>query len=88
VNFNNNNPSVGEHINFIIWNANATYRFTKGNNAEIKFSALDLLRQNRSISNFTSTNSLTTSTRNVLQQYFMVTLSYYPRKFGNNDDKK
>ncbi|WP_421939538.1 carboxypeptidase regulatory-like domain-containing protein [Pedobacter sp.] len=88
VNFNNNNPSVGDDINFIIWNANATYRFTKGNNAEIKFSALDLLRQNRSISNFTSTNSLTTSIRNVLQQYFMVTLSYYPRKFGNNPAKK
>ncbi|MGM9477247.1 carboxypeptidase regulatory-like domain-containing protein [Pedobacter sp. GSP4] len=88
VNFNNNNPSVGESINFIIWNANATYRFTKGNNAEVKFSALDLLRQNQSILNFAGVNSFTTSSKNVLQQYFMVTLSYYPRKFGNNAAKK
>jgi len=88
INFNNNNPSVGETINFAIWNANATYRFTKGNNAEVKFSALDLLRQNRSVFNYASVNSFTTSTKNVLQQYFMVTLSYYPRKFGANTAKK
>jgi len=88
INFNNNNPSVGETINFAIWNANATYRFTKGNNAEIKFSALDLLRQNRAILNNVGVNSFTTSTKNVLQQYFMVTLSYYPRKFGANAAKK
>lgn len=88
INFNNNNPSVGETINFAIWNANATYRFTKGNNAEVKFSALDLLRQNRSVFNYASVNSFTTSTKNVLQQYFMVTLSYYPRKFGANAAKK
>lgn len=88
INFNNNNPSVGETINFAIWNANATYRFTKGNNAEVKFSALDLLHQNKSILNYTSVNSFTTSSRNVLQQYFMVTLSYYPRKFGANAAKK
>ncbi|MCX2573766.1 TonB-dependent receptor [Pedobacter sandarakinus] len=80
--FNNNNPSLGETVAFTIWNASATYRFTKGNNAEVKFSALDLLRQNRSISNYASVNSFTTSSRNVLQQYFMVTFSYYPRKFG------
>ncbi|RQO66621.1 hypothetical protein DBR40_22340 [Pedobacter sp. KBW01] len=88
INFNNNNPSVGETINFAIWNANATYRFTKGNNAEVKFSALDLLRQNKSVFNYASVNSFTTSTKNVLQQYFMVTLSYYPRKFGTNAPKK
>jgi len=88
INFNNNNPSVGETINFAIWNANATYRFTKGNNAEVKFSALDLLRQNKSVFNYASVNSFTTSTKNVLQQYFMVTLSYYPRKFGANAPKR
>jgi hypothetical protein len=88
IDFNNNNPSVGQTINFTIWNANATYRFTKGNNSEVKFTALDLLRQNQSIFNFAGVNSFTTSTRNVLQQYFMVTLSYYPRKFGSNTVKK
>ncbi|TKC10594.1 hypothetical protein FA048_10465 [Pedobacter polaris] len=84
ISLNNNNPSVGETVNFTIWNAEFNYRFTKGNNAEIKLSALDLLKQNRAIFNFAGTNTFTTSTRNVLQQYFMVTLSYYPRKFGNN----
>jgi hypothetical protein len=84
ISFNSNNPSIGETVNFTIWNAEVNYRFTKGNNAEIKLSALDLLKQNRAIFNFAGTNTFTTSTRNVLQQYFMVTLSYYPRKFGSN----
>ncbi|MET4081693.1 hypothetical protein ABIB40_001642 [Pedobacter sp. UYP30] len=82
VSFNQNKPSVGETINFAIWNANATYRFNKGNNAEIKFSALDLLHQNKGVYNYAGINSFSTSTSNVLQQYFMFTLSYYPRKFG------
>ncbi|SFG78166.1 TonB-dependent receptor [Pedobacter insulae] len=88
ISLNSNNPSIGETINFTIWNAEANYRFTKGNNAEIKLSALDLLKQNRSINNFAGTNTFTTSTRNVLQQYFMVTLSYYPRKFGKDAAKR
>jgi hypothetical protein len=88
VSFNSNNPSVGETVNYTIWNAEANYRFTKGNNLEIKLSALDLLKQNRAIFNFAGTNTFTTSTRNVLQQYFMATLSYYPRKFGNNTATK
>lgn len=88
VSFTSNNPSVGETVNFTIWNAEATYRFTKGNNIEIKLSALDLLKQNRAIFNFAGTNTFTTSTRNVLQQYFMATLSYYPRKFGKNEAGK
>jgi len=67
---------------FTIWNASASYRFLKGNNGEVKFSALDLLRQNRGITNTNYGNMQTFTVSNVLQQYFMITLSYYPRKFG------
>lgn len=74
---NNRNP-----VNFAIWNASLTYRFLTGNRGEIKFAALDLLRQNKAIMNTASTNTQTFSNSNVLQQYYMLTLSYYPRKFG------
>jgi hypothetical protein len=67
---------------FTIWNASANYRLFKGNTTEIKFSALDLLHQNTGLINYGFNNSITQGTVNVLQQYFMVTLAYFPRKFG------
>lgn len=70
--------------NFSIWNANATYRFLNGNNLEAKFSAMDLLRQNRSVQTMIIGNTIKQSRVNVLQQYFMLTISYFPRKFGKN----
>ncbi|GAA4317576.1 hypothetical protein GCM10023149_15200 [Mucilaginibacter gynuensis] len=80
--FNKSTSSNNVNVNFTIWNASATYRMLKGNNAEIKLAALDLLHQNTNIINYTGANSLTTGTQTVLKQYFMATLSYYPRFFG------
>ncbi len=85
VSFNNASSSGAKDINFTIWNASAVYRFLKGNNAEFKLSALDLLRQNSSVINYGSSNSFTIGTRNVLEQYFMATISYYPRQFGKKE---
>lgn len=83
VNFNNSKSSaVADNVYYTIWNADVGYRFLKGAEAEIKLSALDILHQNRSISNYANGNTISTSTANVLQQYFMLTLAYYPRKFG------
>jgi len=79
----NNNTSTGSGtIHFTIWNASAAYRFMKGNNLELKFSALDLLHQNTGIINYGNNIMITHGTVNVLQQYFIFTLSYFPRKFG------
>ncbi|HKG08754.1 MAG TPA: outer membrane beta-barrel protein, partial [Pedobacter sp.] len=88
VTFNKNSSSTADDINFTIWNASAVYRFLKGNNAEFKFSALDLLHQNTSVINYGNSNSFTTGTQNVLKQYFMTTISYYPRQFGKKNKAK
>ncbi|MEO6729677.1 MAG: carboxypeptidase regulatory-like domain-containing protein [Ferruginibacter sp.] len=71
----------------ILWNSFATYRFMK-QQGELKFSAMDLLKQYKNISN--SVNAYGTSTRitNGLQQFFLFTFSYYPRKFGKTVIKK
>lgn len=81
VNYQNNIAANGNSVKVNIWNANATYRFMQ-QKAELKLSAFDLLRQNQNITNFVNQNSATTTISNGLQQYFMVTFSYYPRKFG------
>lgn len=65
-----------------LWNAFATYRFLKTKQAEVKLSAMDILKQNKNISTSANINNLSTTVSNGLQQFFMVTLSYYPRRFG------
>lgn len=87
IRFNRSMSIYSDPINFAIWNAAVSYRFFKKENAEIKFSALDLLGQNQSIINYGYNNSVSTGTVNVLQQYFMFTLAYYPRFFGSTEKK-
>lgn len=82
ITYNRNVAGGTDAINFSIWNASFAYRFLKGNQGEVKFSALDLLRQNKGISNTVNGNVQNFGYTNVLQQYFMLTLAYYPRKFG------
>ena len=82
ITYNKSTSNGTDPLHFTIWNASLTYRFLKGNRGEAKFSALDLLRQNKGIVNTSTGNTQTFTTSNVLQQYFMLTLSYYPRKFG------
>ena len=65
-----------------VWNVTTSYRALKGNNLEIKFSALDLLRENKGVYINSNTSAYTVGTRNNLQNYFMLSLSYFPRKFG------
>lgn len=84
LNYQNNIAANGNSVKVNIWNANAIYRFMQ-QKAELKLSAFDLLRQNKNITNFVRDNSATTTITNGLQQYFMVTFSYYPRKFGGGN---
>ena len=65
-----------------IWNGNASYRFLKSKQAEVKFTATDILKQFRNISYYANPDGVTSSVSNGLQQYFMITFSYFPRKFG------
>ncbi|RBQ02704.1 outer membrane beta-barrel protein [Pedobacter miscanthi] len=85
--FNSFSSSNSNTISFAIWNVSLACRFMKGNNLEFKFSALDLLHQNSSVINFGSLNSFTIGTQQTLQQYFMTTISYYPRQFGKKRKK-
>jgi hypothetical protein len=70
-----------------LWNAFATYRFMK-NQGELKLSAMDLLKQYQNITNSSDPYGTSTRITNGLQQYFLLTFSYYPRKFGKTEMKK
>ncbi|WP_184547874.1 outer membrane beta-barrel protein [Mucilaginibacter sp. FT3.2] len=87
IDFNNSTSSNVNAIYYTIWNIDLGYRFLKGANGEVKISGLDLLHQNKNVINYVNNNSISTGTVNVLQQYFMVTLAYYPRRFGLSKSK-
>lgn len=80
--YNINTSTGASVVHFAIWNASASCRMLKGKNLELKLSALDLLHQNTGVTNQGSLNTLTHGSVNVLQQYFMATVSYFPRRFG------
>jgi hypothetical protein len=83
--FNHNASSNYNATNYTIWNANAFYRIGKMKTIELKLSALDLLHQNKGVSYTSNNNILTYNTVNVLQQYFMCAVVWYPRRFGKNE---
>lgn len=71
-----------------LWNAFLVYRFLKNKSAEVKFSAMDILRQNKNITvTGNGTNSLSTTVTNGLRQFYMVTFAYYPRRFGSSEKR-
>jgi len=80
--YNNISSTVAPIRDFSIWNANASYRFLRGNNIEVSFLAFDLLHQNKGLINRGVGNTFTTGVVNMLQQYYMLKLAFYPRKFG------
>lgn len=77
------NSNVSNTI--ITWHAFSSYRFLKGKQGEIKFSAFDLLRKFQNITSTTNIDGTSTTISNGLQQYFLLTFAYYPRKFGKRD---
>jgi len=72
----------------VLWNTFASCRFLKNQQAEVKISAMDMLKQFQNISNYADNYGTTTTIANGLQQFYMLTLSYYPRKFGKAENKR
>lgn len=68
--------------NLVIWNAYAAYRLAKGNNFEAKLAVFDILDKNKGIYINNSVSEFTQGYRNNLNQFFLLSLSYFPRKFG------
>lgn len=86
--------SEGFNQNFFLWNMGLAKKFLKNREAEIKFSAFDILNQNNSISR-NITDIYTEDIRTVvLNRFFMLSFTYNFRTFkkaapgaGNSPDK-
>ena len=72
----------GFNQSYWLWNAAIGKKFLKKQQAELKLSVFDLLKQNQSITR-TSTDSYIQDVQNqVLRQYFMLTFTYNLKNFG------
>ncbi len=74
--------SAGFNQNYTLWNISAGKKFLKNQAAELRFTVFDVLQQNRSIERDIEENYIEDEQSRVLQQYFLVTLSYNLRNFG------
>lgn len=80
----NRGRTTGYNLTSTMWNANvAKYVFPKKQGL-IKVQAFDLLRQYVSVSRDVTDNYIEDVRSNVLQQYFMVSFTYFLNKFGGN----
>jgi hypothetical protein len=66
---------------FVLWNAYAGYKFLKSRALEARIIAYDILKQNRSINRTVTDVYVENSATQVLQQYFMLQLTYTLRNF-------
>ena len=72
----------GFNQSYWLWNAGIGKKFLKKQQAELKLTVFDLLKQNQSITR-TATDSYIQDVQNqVLQQYFMLTFTYSLKNFG------
>jgi hypothetical protein len=67
---------------YTLWNVNFGKKIFKNKAGEIKLSCYDILNQNQSINRTVADTYIEDSNTEVLQQYFMLTLTYNLRKFN------
>lgn len=67
--------------NYLLWNASLGYKFFKDRSLELKGSVFDILNQNNSINRTVTETYIEDNRTNILNQYFMLTLTYNLKAF-------
>ena len=74
------------NTSYWLLNASLAYKFLKDESLEVKFSANDILNQNRSITRNVTEIYTEDITSNALRRYFMGTITYTIKKINASDD--
>lgn len=77
----NTGLASGINQNILLWNAGIGYKFGKDRAFDLRITAFDLLKENTSVTRNTTDTYYEDSRTNILQRYFMMTLSYSFKKF-------
>lgn len=76
-----NGLSESYDTQYILWNMSVARKFLKDDSMELELSVYDLLGQNQSLSQSVTSAYIQETRTEVLQQYFMLTLTYQLRRF-------
>ncbi|WP_099366992.1 outer membrane beta-barrel protein [Sphingobacterium sp. 1.A.4] len=80
---NNNSTSANsQNINLTLLNASLGYKFLRRKNAELSIKGFDLLNNAKNINRNVGPTSITNSTSQTLNRYFILNLTYNIRNFG------
>ncbi|WP_291908525.1 outer membrane beta-barrel family protein [Chitinophaga sp. CB10] len=77
----------GNNIGSTLWNANVAKYFLPKKQLLVKLQGFDLLRQYASISRSVTDNFIRDTRSNVLQQYFMLSVTYFLNRFGGANNR-
>ena len=77
----NRGQSSGFNQSVPLWNAGIAKLFLKKKEAELRFSVFDILNQNKSITRNVEQNYVEDVRAEVLNRYFLLSFTYYLRKF-------
>jgi len=81
----NYNTNGNQNPGIVLWNMYLTSRLLKSNQIELKFSAFDILKKYKNLVSLVGYNTSSTIVNSGLQQFFMLSVAYYPRYFGKKE---
>lgn len=81
----NSGLASGINQNILLWNAGIGYKFGKDRAFDLRLTAFDLLEENTSVSRTTTDTYFEDSRTNILQRYFMMTLTYNFKRFKSGE---
>src|SRR5690606_30750414 len=73
---------------FMLWNASVGKKFLKRQEAEITLTAYDILNNNTNLTRNISDQFIEDRESNMLNQYFILSLTYNLRKFGGGGSQR
>ncbi len=85
--YNGLSLTAGPNQNFWLWNASIGKKIFKKQTGEIKVSAFDILKQNKSLIHTVTGAYVQDAQTQVLQQYFILTFTYKLKNFGKGPSK-
>lgn len=80
--------SEGFNQNFLLWNLSIAQKILPKNQAEIRFTAFDILGQNQSIQRFITETHIEDVQNSILSRYFMLSLTYNLSAFNAPKEEK
>jgi len=84
----NSGRADGFNQSIPMWNASLSKQFLKKKEAEIKFTVLDILNQNKSITRTIGENYFEDNRSNVIRRYFMISLVYNLRRMAGRNQQQ